>query len=361
MDHVAAAKADIARVGWHYLLIRGNEGQPGFVYTIGLWQSYRHPELIIFAPGQDPSRFGPALVTLANRVAAGEVFHPNVPIQGVFKDISAIAREVREDWYPSFLGTAGGVYNSYDFPAMQVFWPDAQGHYPWEAEADSELFRLQPLLDQENPIFANLGRAEIERLLKEKRSKEYFELLFDSGLQELFVPVPKGIDPLKSWRWLVGNKLTPVPKGIDLLKSWRWLVGNELTVFKVTLFGDMLLEDKNQNLHWLDIGYGELQDLGITQKTLLPAFYEVAFDCIHVRLLLDLKAAGKELRPAGLVLTEPYVYDWVTPPMLGGALTKNNVERGLLEVATDAAGQLAQQLHRRRAQAEAQRNNGPNP
>lgn len=335
MDFVTKAKADIARVGWHYLLIRGAEGEPGFAYTIGLWQSYRHPELMIVAPGEDPSGFAPNLEALAKRVAAGEVIRPNVPIKGAFNNFSGVAREIRKDWYPSFLGGAGKVYNSFDFPALQVYFPDHQGHYPWESQADPELFRVQPLLDQENPIFANLRQAAISRLLKAENGKQRF----DAALQELFVPTSEGI---------------------DLLESWRWLVGNDVSVFRVTVFGQMILADRKGALHWLDIGYGTFEELGVTKETWLPPFYGVAFEWINVRLLLELKAAGFELKPAGEEPSETSVYDWIRPPMMGGAITKDNIQRLTLHAAASASGQIAEWLHKR-AQDAAQGSNATKP
>lgn len=338
-DVVAAinrAKADIARTGWHLVVVGGEDGAPGFIYTVGLWQRYRHPELMIVAPDEKPEGFVGNLTALAKRVATGEALKPNVPIEGAFGKHKGVARQIHENWYPSFLGIAGAVYNSFDFPALQVYWPDRQGLYAWEAQADPELFRVQPLLDQENPIFANLGQAEIGLLLEEEGGKQRF----DAGLQELFVPVPKEI---------------------DLLEFWRWLVGNDVTVFKVTLFGDMILADKNGELHWLDIGYGTFEALGVTKETWLPAFYEVAFEWVRVRLLLELKAAGIELKPAGVEPSESYVYDWIRAPMLGGAITKGNVQRITLHAAATAAGQIAEHLHKKRAQAKAPSSNGTKP
>ncbi len=308
---VAAAKADIARMGWHIVMVEG-EDSPGFLYTIGLWQSYRHPELLVVASGREAGGMAGRIASLGQRVAAGESFTSGAPIERAFGEHQGAAKEIQKTWYPNYLGIAGAVYEDFEFPAMQVFWPDREGLFPWQAQADPELFRFQPLLDQENPIFANLGRAQIAGMLEEEGGKERL----DAALNELFVPTTAAQ---------------------DLLESWRWLVGSEVEIFKLTVFGDMILAESGGQLHWLDTGWGTFEELPATRDSWLPTFYSVAFELVHVRLLLELKAAD-------FALKDGQVFDWRLLPMAGGATSRDNVHRLSLVAATSASGQLAQYL-----------------
>lgn len=313
-EAVTRAKADIARVGWHIVMVEG-EDTPGFLYTVGLWQSYQHPELLIVAPGKEAGVFAANISALGKRVAAGEVLTPNVPIDKAFAKFDGVAREIHKTWRPRYFGVAEGVYEGREFPALQVFWPDHQSRYPWESEADSKIFSAQPLLDQENPIFANLGRAKIRRIFEEEGGKAWL----DAGLQELLVSETAGA---------------------DLLETWRWLVGKDVEVFKITAFGDMILTNERGQLYWLDIGFGTFDELPATKETWLPDFYSLAFELVHVRLLVELKALE-------YVRAEDQVFDWIKAPMFGGEHSKNNVQKISVTVATNASGQLAQKLHQR--------------
>jgi hypothetical protein len=51
------------------------------------------------------------------------------------------------------LGYAIWFYRSLSkpFPAMQLIWPDKQGHFPWEAGYDERFYRLQKALYEAPP------------------------------------------------------------------------------------------------------------------------------------------------------------------------------------------------------------------
>ncbi|WP_256348316.1 MULTISPECIES: DUF4262 domain-containing protein [Pseudomonas] len=42
----------------------------------------------------------------------------------------------------------GGASIKADFPALQMVWPDKQGHFPWEPAYDQSYSRFQLLLDK---------------------------------------------------------------------------------------------------------------------------------------------------------------------------------------------------------------------
>ncbi|MEM7349819.1 MAG: DUF4262 domain-containing protein, partial [Acidobacteriota bacterium] len=113
---LARIRSDIEEYGWHLLLISG-EGRAGFIYSIGLWETYRHPEVIFFDVEEDPKGFVGNINRFAKRVAAGERFEPGDRIPQAFGKYDGWVREVRPKWYPGFLGTAGAYYEGFDFPA----------------------------------------------------------------------------------------------------------------------------------------------------------------------------------------------------------------------------------------------------
>lgn len=82
------------------------DDQPGWAYTVGLSQTFEHPELILFGLPLDVAH---VLLNL------GIWFHRRA-----------------------------------DFPMSQLFWPDRHGAMPWEARASDWQRDQQPLL-YENP------------------------------------------------------------------------------------------------------------------------------------------------------------------------------------------------------------------
>ena len=70
---VERARKDVEKFGWHFVMIPG-KGESGFLFTIGLWQTYKHPEIIAFSTTEDPQRIIGRFTSVAKRIAAGERF-----------------------------------------------------------------------------------------------------------------------------------------------------------------------------------------------------------------------------------------------------------------------------------------------
>ena len=115
----ARVRDHIARFGWHLVLIPPTTEAPGWVHTIGLEERFAHPELIVF--GGDFSVLAPLLNALAFRPIAAK-------------------------WIEPFLGNAAWHYRRDAIPALQCFWPDAMGRFPWQPEFEEALRADQPLL-----------------------------------------------------------------------------------------------------------------------------------------------------------------------------------------------------------------------
>lgn len=147
---VERAGKDVEKFGWHVVMIPG-EGKSGFLFTIGLWQTYKHPEIIAFSTTEDPQRIIGRFTAVAKRIAAGERFEVGKTYEGLFGGYPGAFCNVRVDWYPDYLGTATAFYGNFDFPTQELFWPDREGYFPWEPGFDKTLRSLQPLLYEARP------------------------------------------------------------------------------------------------------------------------------------------------------------------------------------------------------------------
>lgn len=311
-EAVERAKRDIERFGWHWVAVPGEGGSPGFLFTIGLWKTYHHPELLLFAPG-DPQELSGGLTAMAKRIAAGETFSDKKTFEGLFGNFPGSLRRVDKSWYAEFVGTAMGVYESDDFPVLQVVWPDKNSLFPWQPGFDGDLFRVQPLLYETNLVLANVSQEERQRRVEEEGPQ-----VLRASWAELFVELP-------------------AEQRDSALADWRWLVGPDAKLFRVTVFGDLLLQRPDGHISWLDTGsavYEEFADSEAEALELvainLPAFF-------HVSTLLALRDLG--FRPqAG------QVYSWRQAPLLGGEEKVENVDRVPAIVHISHAGRLARAL-----------------
>jgi hypothetical protein len=306
---VDKAKADIEKLGWHIVGVKG-QGGPGFLFTIGLWKSYKHPEILLFAPSEDPSNMANPLVALVKQVAAGETLKSGDLLGKVFRDQEGAVRDVLRQWLSSFMGTAGGVYGNWDFPVIQVYWPDKAGLFPWQSGFNPDLYPLQPVLYQDNLVLANVGYDEARRIIEQQSDK-----VLEASLDDLFVKVA-GADE-------------------DLTEAWRWRVGPKAALLHLTIFGDAFFRTPDGHIHWLDTGSDLYEDIATDRESWLraicglPAVFFHASTLLHARSLQYLPQAGE-------------VYDWIHSPMLGGEDKVDNLQLLSARVHVASTGCLAQ-------------------
>lgn len=116
--------------------------QPGWCYTVGLWKSWQHPELIVFGL---PAQRGQVLLQMAaRRVAAGQ------KLEGVLPDLAEeYALEVQGVdplHYRDYLPYARWFYRGPHFEAAQLLWPDPDHRLPSDPRFQPHLHELQPQL-----------------------------------------------------------------------------------------------------------------------------------------------------------------------------------------------------------------------
>jgi len=140
----ARVREHIARFGWHLVLIPPTPSAPGWVHTIGLEERFAHPELIVF--GNDFSVLAPLVNTLGERVRGGARLEPGSELSGVVEGLPLAFRDVATKWIEPFLGNAAWHYQRETIPALQCFWPDPSGRFPWHPEFEAALRADQPLL-----------------------------------------------------------------------------------------------------------------------------------------------------------------------------------------------------------------------
>ncbi|MEV7416320.1 DUF4262 domain-containing protein [Streptomyces sp. NPDC089919] len=134
----------VQRHGWHVVMVPEDEIGPGFAYTIGLAHTYGGPELAMF--GLDVHAMHRMLNALGDTCAAGEVLADGRHHPDVVGGRRLALRQVDRGWYRTYLGRAIGFYRKTPLPVLQVAWPDEEGRFHWDEQADERHRDSQPQL-----------------------------------------------------------------------------------------------------------------------------------------------------------------------------------------------------------------------
>jgi hypothetical protein len=136
--------SDIAAFGWHCVQIFAEENQPEYSFTVGLFESFDHPELVIF--GLKAPIAHRILCIAVNAARAGAPLDLTQCTDALLEGYSCCFVEVPQREYGSYVGFAQWYYQGNGFPLYQVVWPSRTGLFPWHPEATQEFRAAQPVI-----------------------------------------------------------------------------------------------------------------------------------------------------------------------------------------------------------------------
>ncbi len=148
MSYEQKIAADVERVGWSAISI--SDVSPSFVYTVGLMFSLGHPELIVFGLADEGYN---VLGAMVEDIRGGRSFASPGTYHGVLAQGSISTRPVHPSQHDPYLGYAMGYCRERgrlgELEAVQVFWPDRAGRFPFDRDCDEAVWAAQPRLDQQ--------------------------------------------------------------------------------------------------------------------------------------------------------------------------------------------------------------------
>ncbi|AZQ64016.1 DUF4262 domain-containing protein [Flammeovirga pectinis] len=151
---------NIKEHGYHLGVIDGDEYLPSFAFTIGLYKTYNHPEIIIFGLSKEVMQV--ALNTICQNIQKKTTYTTATDYSDILNKYPVQFVEVAKDNYFNYLDYCSYFYdNTPNFPALQLVWTDKQGHFPWDKQFDEEWKFNQPLLDR-NTDFKFYEEKELE-------------------------------------------------------------------------------------------------------------------------------------------------------------------------------------------------------
>jgi hypothetical protein len=382
--------SNIEQFGCHLVAVDADNYMPGFVYSIGLYQKYGHPEIICF--GLNPE------------VAAGIINHAhdliknrnpvvcNQPYSGYLEGFEVQFIEVDKAYYPNYFGYGAWFYDlSTDFPALQLVWPDKQNFFPWEEYFNPDWKFNQPLLDrnidfkfyEEKTLAVCTTRQAFEGdpiLYVYHDEDGYWQFLthldpatadskivsleqitrLDASINEIY-HLQHGWRAWRSssyddWQYekylvkAVGDPGLTVTV-LDLIKDiekidleditsdWEWLIGDYKNVLMVSKFGDMFLVNPDSEIVWLDTGTGTVTKVA-SSTTEFEEHLKNEEKVDH----WFLPGLYLELESLSLILKENEVYSFQLLPALGGKYTADNIKPTDMSVHFSINGQVFRQL-----------------
>lgn len=137
---------DIGKYGWHCLNILGEGSLPPWTFTIGLFQTWKHPELILFGLKRETAHA--ILNIIATGLAEDRRIDLSLPTDELIESGSCVFVEVGQSQYREHVGFARWYYQGDDFPLYQIVWPSKDGYFPWNAKASDSFRDWQPVLGQ---------------------------------------------------------------------------------------------------------------------------------------------------------------------------------------------------------------------
>lgn len=146
--------ADVEKFGWHVVKILETDDSPGWAFSIGLFQTFGHPEVVVFGLNHDLMHS--IINSIGEDIRSGKNFEINRQYDELIEGYACTFKPVHQIWYATFLGYANWYYGNFDYPAIQCLWPDKNNFFPWEPEFNSSWVWAQPLLFNQDPESARI-------------------------------------------------------------------------------------------------------------------------------------------------------------------------------------------------------------
>jgi len=143
--HELKAIEDIRKHGVHILHVFDDEGKkPDFSYTVGLWHTHGHPEVLISGLKEGLRQ---SLLNHLNRmIGEGREFRDGQSYTDVIDDYKCYFQEFPKRQFKAYLGWDLWFYGGNEFEAVQMLWPSVDHIYPWDEKAGELLKNAQEIL-----------------------------------------------------------------------------------------------------------------------------------------------------------------------------------------------------------------------
>jgi len=134
----------IETYGWHVIKVMEDEIGPGFGYSIGLFKTFGHPEVIII--GLKLDLIHAIINDIGEDIKNGKKYESGAFYSDIIEGFDCYFVSVDNRYYHDYVGRAQWFYENDDFPLIQCIYPTKKNIYPWQSEWPEEIASLQPIL-----------------------------------------------------------------------------------------------------------------------------------------------------------------------------------------------------------------------
>jgi Domain of unknown function (DUF4262) len=136
--------SNINEFGWHAINVIEDDGHPPWSYSIGLFETWEFPELLII--GRSRATSYAMLNSIAKIIELNDPPDLTDPNGYLLLGMKCRFVEVLPRYYADYVGFALSYYRKRHFPLFQIVWPNTDGLYPWHPHAPKSLREWQPAL-----------------------------------------------------------------------------------------------------------------------------------------------------------------------------------------------------------------------
>jgi len=128
----STVEANVKAFGWHVVLVAASAHGPQVAYTIGLFHSYQHPEVLVL--GLPDAKAHEVLNIIGAAVKGGSRYGAGDRADGILLNYPSAFVAFPLSGHATYLGFARQFYGGDNFTALQFVWPDSSGRFPWDPD-----------------------------------------------------------------------------------------------------------------------------------------------------------------------------------------------------------------------------------
>src|SRR6185437_11697807 len=131
---------DVENLGWHVIKVIADETGPGFGYSVGFFQTFGHPEVIIIGLNLD---FIHSIINgIGEDLRGGKRYHASEFYSGIVEGYDCYFVKVDVKYYSDYVGYDRWFYKSNNFPLLQCIYPTRSNVYPLQDDWPEEISNL---------------------------------------------------------------------------------------------------------------------------------------------------------------------------------------------------------------------------
>jgi len=142
--HLAQLQNLIDEHGWAVHAVEGtSQGRPQFAHTVGFQDAFDHPEVVVY--GLPERLSGRILNGLGELIRQGNAPRVETRTPDVISNYDVVFIPVTDPAADDDLIILGAMWEGRQNRAVQLVWPDSDGHFPWNPECDPATAQNQPV------------------------------------------------------------------------------------------------------------------------------------------------------------------------------------------------------------------------